>query len=510
MLYIKLRKKISEYLLYFFPTSLVLGPFIGEIVMNLIVILFLVELYKRNISFYLSKFFFYIPVAFFFYLVLNAFISEYRNEIIIKIIFIFRFILFAFAVTNIFINNINSIKYFFKYLALLLLLVTLDSYIQFFFSENILGYKSYRPDRISGFFKEKLVLGSFLYKFLIVYIILFNLLFKKIKKKNLYFYFLIIPISFIGIVISGDRSPIFLFIIFTVLFLVFSNLKFYLKLFSLSIFIFSLVSILIFSDKIYDRVVRQSVDQIFSKFEIRNTSFFKILDLKNYNTLYTTAYKAFIDKKTFGHGPNTYRYFCSNVKYRTYSENFFNPPREILFQYNIKTEAVKIKKIHIVQGQNIKEGDPIISYVKQSFFTNKKIYTYYSDREGTIDAVVREEGNSIYSGYIIAKISNDNSINIQSKRIDGCTTHPHNYYLQLLAETGLVGFLSLLIIFFYFILKILISPFLKSKSNFNISLYCSFVVIFFPFVPHGNFFNNWVIMSQIIPISLYLYALSKK
>ena len=43
---------------------------------------------------------------------------------------------------------------------------------------------------------------------------------------------------------------------------------------------------------------------------------------------------------------------------------------------------------------------------------------------------------------------------------NGCSTHPHNFYVQLLAETGLVGCFFLFFFYFY-IIKMFLNYFLK-------------------------------------------------
>ena len=96
-----------------------------------------------------------------------------------------------------------------------------------------------------------------------------------------------------------------------------------------------------------------------------------------------------------------------------------------------------------------------------------------------------------------------------------CSTHPHNTYMQLLSETGLIGF-SFFISFIIFIL-IKIFKFLKvaysNKKKINVPLAISFVVIcinFFPFITTGSFFNNWMSTLYFIPVALLLYELNLK
>ena len=98
-----------------------------------------------------------------------------------------------------------------------------------------------------------------------------------------------------------------------------------------------------------------------------------------------------------------------------------------------------------------------------------------------------------------------------------CTTHPHNTFLQLLAETGLIGF-SFIFILFLFSLKELFKKFFynlkykKKDDEISKIKYISLIAIFislFPFVPSGNFFNNWLSFLYYYPIAFYIYSINK-
>ena len=95
-----------------------------------------------------------------------------------------------------------------------------------------------------------------------------------------------------------------------------------------------------------------------------------------------------------------------------------------------------------------------------------------------------------------------------------CSTHPHNYYLQFLAELGLVGFSFLTIAIFY-ICFLLLKTF-KNKKNISYNDYylmiCCIICFFinmFPFVPSGNFFNNWLSVLFFLPV-VFIYNMQSK
>ena len=97
-----------------------------------------------------------------------------------------------------------------------------------------------------------------------------------------------------------------------------------------------------------------------------------------------------------------------------------------------------------------------------------------------------------------------------------CSTHPHNTYLQLLSETG--TFFALVILIFFFILPmyLLIRTFinlLSNKSNILIFKYfiiVSIVINFMPFIPSGNFFNNWISIVYFFPIGFLINTLKQE
>ena len=96
-----------------------------------------------------------------------------------------------------------------------------------------------------------------------------------------------------------------------------------------------------------------------------------------------------------------------------------------------------------------------------------------------------------------------------------CSTHPHNHYLQLLAEVGIVGILPIISIFFYTfyrLLKKLSIRLVKKKVIINDYMTClliCFLVILWPLVPSGNFFNNWLSILIYLPIGFFLFEVNQ-
>ena len=95
-------------------------------------------------------------------------------------------------------------------------------------------------------------------------------------------------------------------------------------------------------------------------------------------------------------------------------------------------------------------------------------------------------------------------------RGNGCATHPHNIYLQLLAETGLPGFIYLLILELFIIFKLVKIRITKNKySNSKYILVIGSTILLFcnlfPLMPHGNFFNNWINIFYYFSLSIFIY-----
>ena len=97
-----------------------------------------------------------------------------------------------------------------------------------------------------------------------------------------------------------------------------------------------------------------------------------------------------------------------------------------------------------------------------------------------------------------------------------CDMHPHNFYVQLLAETGIIGFLFLSITLIYVLytgLRQFISIILKRKrylSDYQVCLLAGILITVWPFSPNGNFFNNWLMIVYSLPVGFYLQSIYSK
>ena len=250
----------QKILLYLIPIGLITGPFIPDLSISLMALIFIFLSIKNNLwkYYYNNKF-----VKFFLLFNLFLIISSLTSDDILfslKSSFTyFRFLIFSLSLWYLLENTKDLfMKNYSIYLFILFLVLSLDAIYQFIFGHNILGFELVQVDRVSGFFNDRMVLGGFFIRMCPLVIVLF-FIFSELKNKILLSIILYI-VGITTIILSGERTSLGLFFIFLFLILILNRNKFFFLTF-LVLPLFIIISFSAFNKKIQYRLFIEPLQQ---------------------------------------------------------------------------------------------------------------------------------------------------------------------------------------------------------------------------------------------------------
>ena len=389
---------------------LIWGPFFPDLIISMSALFFLFYIFKNNNFYYLNNIPFIILLLF---CIISTIISLESRDISLSIkssLFYFRIGVFSCFIWYLIDHNKNILTYFYYSLVLCFSALVIDGYIQHFTGINLLGFKI-SGIRVSSFFGDELIMGSYLSR---LFPLLFALFIVKKKKFEIYFIGLLFILVEILIFMSGERSAFFFLNLSTVFIIIL--IKEYQK-FRLITFIIAIVCVFILSlnsSELSERMFKGPAKDM----GLIENSKVAVIFSPQHDSHIRTAYNMFKDRPIFGHGPKMFRVICKDKKYAT--------------------------------------------------------------------------------------------------GVRPCSTHPHNFYLQLLSETGIVGFLFLFSALGYVIytaLRQFKSIVLRQKrplTDYQVCLLAGIFITVWPLSPNGNFFNNWLMIVYSLPVGFYLQSIYSK
>ena len=188
---------------------LILGPSFPDLIVSLSSLVFLVYVFKNKLFFYFTK----KPVIIFFIfciycILVSIFAAKDMMLSFESSLFYFRIGVFSCLIWYVLEQDTKILNYFYYALVISFSVLIVDGYIQFFFNTNIVGLPK-AGDRISSFFGDELIMGSYLSR---LFPLLFALFIVKEKKKLELYFMIFFFILLSGLVlISGERAAFFLY-----------------------------------------------------------------------------------------------------------------------------------------------------------------------------------------------------------------------------------------------------------------------------------------------------------
>ncbi len=388
---------------------LILGPFLPDLIVSISALFFLFYVLKNNNFSYFNNIPFYIFLIFCIISIISSLEANDISKSIKSSLFYFRIGLFSFFICYLINRDKSILSYFYYAIVICFSILVIDGYFQYFNGFNLLGFKN---ARVSSFFGDELILGSYLSRLFPLLFALF--LVKKKQKFEIYFIGILFILVDVLVFISGERSAFFFLNLSTVFIILL--IKKYQK-FRLVTFIIAIIAIMFLSlnsSKLTNRMFKGPAEEM----GFLKSSDKLIIFSHAHDSLIRTAFNMYQDKPIIGHGPKMFRHICKNKKY-----------------------AVGIMP---------------------------------------------------------------------------CNSHPHNFYVQLLAETGTIGFLILLNAFCYVLylalrqLKSIIFRQKRPLTDYQVCLLAALLITVWPLTTNGSFFNNWLMIVYSLPLGFYLQTIYSK
>ena len=400
-------KNIYFILFSLIPLSIIIGPTISLINILLIAFFYVFQIIINKDYEFIKKPIFKILIFLYIYLIFNSLISIDLSSGIFRNFGFLRFI-FLFLALNYFFYKFNNSNKIFNIWLVIVAVLIVDSYVEFFLGKNSLGFEHNYGRRLVSFFKDEPIVGAFINGFIFI---LSGYLLQNFKNKNIkikILIFITLTLFLICVLLTGERSnTIKIYFGFFIFFYLWKYFSFKFKIINSILFILLISFVFYKSDFLKLRYGGQLFLNLAS--EEKRNEFYQ-------NNLYFSLYKSGI-------------------------EVFKNYPFLGVGNKNYRIETCDVQK----------------------YETNK---TYL------------------------------------------CSTHPHQIYIEFLAEHGLLGTAVVLILLFYLIFKNL-KIYLESENLLQLGCFIYLLMNFLPLLPSGSFFNDFNLTLFWLNFSL-MYACNKK
>ena len=315
----------------FLPVIFILGSGILNLFIIILDLIFILEIISKKKLKYFNNKFFYSLILFWLILLINLIFSISFIDSLPRSFGFVRFVFFALAINYYFNESGKYISHIFAIWTIIFFIISFDLIFEYIFGFNTLGFKSYMPGRLSGFFNQELKIGH-LYSAIILICLSFIHIFLSQQKnqnkfinykiKNSIFYLLLILFLFISLVI-GERSNFIKTLLMIIPFLfLFSKKDFGKKLLSILVTIAILFTIMFNNEKFKDRFWK-----MFFKPLMNNP--IQLVSNSNYGSHYKVALEVFNNNMIVGVGLKNYR---KEVVKEGYSNNASIHPHQIHFE----------------------------------------------------------------------------------------------------------------------------------------------------------------------------------